>query len=62
MTQPIVIGNATLYLGDCIETMRRLPAGSVLDSGKMIEVLAAPGEEPPRPLPQYPNHFTLRGK
>jgi DNA modification methylase len=25
----IVIGNATLYLGDCIETMRRLPAGSV---------------------------------
>lgn len=24
-----VIGNATLYLGDCIETMRRLPAGSV---------------------------------
>lgn len=23
------IGNATLYLGDCIETMRRLPAGSV---------------------------------
>ena len=24
-----VIGNATLYIGDCIETMRRLPAGSV---------------------------------
>lgn len=23
------VGNATLYLGDCIETMRRLPAGSV---------------------------------
>ena len=33
-----------------------------LDSGKMIEVLAAPGEEPLRPLPQYPTHFTLRGK
>lgn len=33
-----------------------------LDSGKMIEVLAAPGEEPLRPLRQYPNHFTLRGK
>ena len=27
--RPVIIGNATLYLGDCIETMRRLPAGSV---------------------------------
>lgn len=25
----VEIGSATLYLGDCIETMRRLPAGSV---------------------------------
>ena len=29
MTTPVIIGSATLYLGDCIETMRRLPAGSV---------------------------------
>ena len=29
MTVKTEIGNATLYLGDCIETMRRLPAGSV---------------------------------
>src|SRR5690606_7353282 len=29
MIEPVNIGNAMLYLGDCIETMRRLPAGSV---------------------------------
>ena len=29
MTQPIVIGNATLYLGDCIESMRAMPDASV---------------------------------
>src|SRR5690606_26328231 len=29
MIEPVNIGNAMLYLGDCIETMRRMPADSV---------------------------------
>ena len=26
---PVIIGNATLYLGDCLELMKQLPDGSV---------------------------------
>lgn len=29
MTQPVIIGNAELWLGDCHEVMRHLPAGSI---------------------------------
>ena len=29
MTAPVIIGNATLYLGDCLEVMARLPDASV---------------------------------
>lgn len=29
MIEPVVIGNATLYLGDCLEVMKQLPDGSV---------------------------------
>lgn len=29
MTAPVIIGNATLYLGDCLERMRELPDASV---------------------------------
>ena len=29
MSNPVIIGNATLYLGDCLELMRDIPDGSV---------------------------------
>lgn len=29
MTDPVIIGNATLYLGDCLELMKQIPDGSV---------------------------------
>lgn len=29
MNEPVVIGNATLYLGDCLETLKTLPSESV---------------------------------
>ena len=29
MSDPVIIGNATLYLGDCLELMRDIPDGSV---------------------------------
>jgi site-specific DNA-methyltransferase (adenine-specific) len=29
VTAPVIIGNATLYLGDCLELMKQLPDGSV---------------------------------
>jgi hypothetical protein len=29
VTDPVIVGNATLYLGDCLEVMAGLPDGSV---------------------------------
>jgi len=29
VTDPVIIGNATLYLGDCLELMKQIPDGSV---------------------------------
>jgi len=29
VTDPVIIGNATLYLGDCLEVMKQIPDGSV---------------------------------